>query len=275
MKVKTYAKKHQLLLYFVLACAFSWAIWLPLLIDVRQSSNTDSPLVWLHYLGGFGPLLAAFTITALTGGKPALKRLLCKMAGIGSDKKWIVVAIGLPVVLFLLAVLVQGASKGNWIDLSLLGHSAKLPQYSLLTILAIEIFAFGYGEETGWRGFALPRLQAKYSALVSAMILTLPWAFWHLPTFFYNQNMMTMGMAGIFGWFISLLTGSIILSWIFNGSKGSILAVALFHGIVDVVFTSQAVSGKLDNYVGAMITFVAIAVAFSLRKQIKVTGSKA
>ena len=84
-----------------------------------------------------------------------------------------------------------------------------------------------------------------------------------------------MGMAGMFGWFISLLTGSIILSWIFNGSKGSILAVALFHGIVDVVFTSQAVSGKLDNYVGAMITFVAIAVAFSLRKQIKVTGSKA
>ncbi len=267
-------KKHPLTTFFVLANIFSWSIWLPLLLDVQKTGNSNSALWWLHYLGGFGPLVASVAVTAMLGGRAGLRRLLRRMAGFGVDKKWVIVAIGLPLLLFLLAVLMQGVLNNEWIDLSLLTHSAKLPSYGFLAVIAIEIIAFGYGEETGWRGFALPHLQSKHSALVSAIVLTIPWAFWHLPTFFYNENMMTMGVAGTFGWVLSLVTGSLILSWIFNGSKGSILPVALFHGMVDVVFTSQAVSGKLDNYVGAMITFVAIALVFALRKQTKITSQQ-
>ncbi len=171
----------------------------------------------------------------------------------------------------MVAVLLEGILKGNWIDLSLLGHSSKLPTYGFFSVLLIEIVAFGYGEETGWRGFALPRIQSKYSVLVSALLLTVPWAFWHLPAFFYNENMMHMGVGGAVGWFVSLLTGSILLAWLFNSSRGSILPVALFHGLIDVVFVSEAVAGKLDNYVGALITIFAIALIFTLRKQYKVT----
>ena len=213
-------------------------------------------------------------MAALIGGTAGVSQLLERMAGYGVRKKWVLISIRLPFLLFILAVLLEGVLNGNWIDLRLLGHSPKLPTYGLLSILIIEIVAFGYGEETGWRGYALPRIQSKYSALVSALLLTLPWAFWHLPTFFYNENMMTMGVGGTIGWFLSLLTGSLILTWLFNGSKGSILPVALFHGLIDVVFVSEAVAGKLDNYVGALITFFAIALIFSLRKQVKVTAKQ-
>jgi membrane protease YdiL (CAAX protease family) len=268
--MKTSVKKHPLISFFVLANIFSWAIWLPLLLDVQRTGNPDSPWWWLHYAGGFGPMLAAVTMTAVVGGKTGLITLFKRIVGIGANKKWVLVAVGLPLLLFVAAVLTHGILTGEWIDPALLGQSAKLPGYGLFAVLAIEIFAFGFGEETGWRGFALPVLKSKYSALISSLILTAPWALWHLPTFFYNENMMTMGLAGTVGWVLSLVTGSIILTWIFNGSRGSILVVALFHGMVDVVFTSQAVSGKLDNYVGAMITFVAIAIIFSLRKQTKI-----
>ena len=113
--------------------------------------------------------------------------------------------------------------------------------------------SFGYGEEAGWRGFALPRLQSRHSALVASLLLAVGWAFWHVPLFFYRPGYTSMGVAGIAGWFVSLLTGAVLLTWLFNESGGSILVVALFHAAVDVVFTSDYASPLLVNASGALI----------------------
>lgn len=87
--------------------------------------------------------------------------------------------------------------------------------------------------------------------------------------------MMTMGVAGTVGWLLSLLTGSVILSWLFNNSRGSILPVALFHGLLDVVFVSQAVSGKLENYIGGMVTIFSVGIMFAAwRSKHKVTSEQ-
>ena len=114
--------------------------------------------------------------------------------------------------------------------------------------------SFGYGEETGWRGFALPRLQARHSAWVVSLLLTLGWALWHLPLFFYRPGYTSMDAAGVAGWFFSLLTGAVLLTWLYNESEGSILVVALFHASVDVAFTSRIASPEVVNVAGALIT---------------------
>lgn len=124
--------------------------------------------------------------------------------------------------------------------------------------MLIDLICFGFGEETGWRGFALPRVQDRFNPLIAALLMTLPWAGWHLPAFFYSDNMMAMGAAGAVGWLLSLMTGSVILTWLFNGSRGAILPVALFHGMLDVVFVSRAVMGTLENHIGALITIGSI-----------------
>jgi membrane protease YdiL (CAAX protease family) len=120
--------------------------------------------------------------------------------------------------------------------------------------MAYNVASFGYGEEVGWRGFALPRLQARHSALVSSLLLTLGWALWHVPLFLYRPGYTGMGVAGIAGWLFSLVTGSVLLTWLYNGSRGSLLTVALFHAAIDVVFTAESSSPLVVNTAGALIT---------------------
>lgn len=117
-----------------------------------------------------------------------------------------------------------------------------------------NLIFFGFGEETGWKGFALPRLQSKFNALVSSIIFTVPWAMWHWPLFLYRPGYTTMDAADITGWFFSLLTGSVLLTWLFNSTRGSILICAIFHATIDIAFVSDVVDKSIVNYLGLLIT---------------------
>lgn len=94
-----------------------------------------------------------------------------------------------------------------------------------LAALPLWILTFGIGEETGWRGFALPRLQRGRSALSATIILWVFWALWHLPLFFYSYEASILP-----GFLIGLLAGAITLTWLYNSTSGTILLVALWHG---------------------------------------------
>jgi membrane protease YdiL (CAAX protease family) len=130
----------------------------------------------------------------------------------------------------------------------------EFPDFNLLTFFVYNLIFFGVGEEVGWRGFVLPRLQTKINALASSMLLTVFWALWHLPAFFYRPGYNSMDITGIMGWFFSLLTGSILLTWLFNSSKGSILICAIFHSTVDIAFTADVANKSIVNYMGILIT---------------------
>ena len=122
-----------------------------------------------------------------------------------------------------------------------------------------NVFFYGFGEEVGWRGFALARLQARKSALTSALLISAAWAAWHLPLFTFAGGLSSMGIAGVAGWLFSIVTGSILMTWLFNASGGSVLAVALFHGALDIVMSSKVV-GPLPSVMGASITIFGLAV---------------
>ena len=124
----------------------------------------------------------------------------------------------------------------------------------MLQFFIYNLLFFGFGEEAGWRGFALPRLQNKMNALTASIILTLFWALWHLPLFFYRPGYTTMDFAGIAGWSFSLLTGSILLTWLYNSSRGSILICAVFHSTIDIAFTTDIADKNILNYMGFLIT---------------------
>jgi membrane protease YdiL (CAAX protease family) len=134
------------------------------------------------------------------------------------------------------------------------GRSREFPQFSALGFPAYNILSFGHGEEVGWRGFALPRLQTRHSAFFATLLLTLGWALWHLPLFLYRPGYVTMGAADVVGWFLSFLTGAVLLTWLYNESKGSLLVVALFHAAVDIVFTSDISSQPVITTAGVLMT---------------------
>jgi membrane protease YdiL (CAAX protease family) len=167
---------------------------------------------------------------------------------------WVTVALLAPYLLLVLAAVVASLIHGGSVSLAGVGRSREFSQFSAIGFLVYNIVSFGFGEETGWRGFALPRLQARHSALAASSLLTFAWALWHLPLFFYRPGYTSMDVAGVAGWFFSLLTGAVLLTWLYNESRGSILVVALFHATVDVAFTSESSSPLVVTIAGALIT---------------------
>ena len=107
------------------------------------------------------------------------------------------------------------------ITIASLGEVNYLPPLGWGALL-IWFLTFGLGEETGWRGFALPRLQKGRSALHATMILTVFWALRHLPLFFYLFESTLL-----IGWLVGLFAGSIVLTWLYNSASDSIFMVSI------------------------------------------------
>jgi uncharacterized protein len=251
--------RRPLATFFALAYGISWLLWAPLWLPAFGVDGLPI-LPFHHALGALGPIAAAFLVSAAETGLAGLRDLLRRMGQWRGRLTWVAVALVAPFALLALAVMGASLLGKESVSLAGLGRSREFPQFSALGFLAYNIVSFGYGEEVGWRGFALPRLQTRHSAWVASILLTLGWALWHAPLFLYRPGYTSMNAAGIAGWFFSLATGAVLLTWLYNGSQGSILVVAIFHAAVDVVFTSDISSPFVVNAAGALITMWGIGV---------------
>jgi membrane protease YdiL (CAAX protease family) len=254
--------RYPLQFFFLLSYAISWSFWLPLLL-AKQSIIPYQPPQYLHLVGSLGPALAALIMTRVCSGSVGLRDLLRRIFEWRVALRWHVIAWLSPFLLFFLAVLFTGWN--SWEPQSF-GRSAEYPELPSLLYGVVSILFYGWGEETGWRGFALPHLQTHQSALKATVILSLGWALWHLPLFGFTPGFSRMGVAEVLGWYFSILTGAIILTWLTNSTRGSILIAAIFHGTIDIVFVSPA-SPSIDNALGALITVWGIAVLVIARPQ--------
>ncbi|PKA24834.1 CPBP family intramembrane metalloprotease [Leptospira sp. mixed culture ATI2-C-A1] len=248
----------SLALYFFLAYLISWAIWLPLYLP--QFGIYFLPVLPFHHAwGALGPLSAAFILNKLEDGNAGIKDLLSRMFQWKVSWFWYFIAIFSPFVLLVFATSINYFSSSKF-SFDGLGGSLEFPQFGFVSFFLYNVIVYGFGEETGWRGYALPKLQKKWNSLTSTVILTFLWALWHTPLFLYRPGFMAMDAFGIFGWFMSLFTGAILLTWLYNSSRGSILMVALFHGAIDIVFTSDSIDTNIMNITGFLLVVFAVLV---------------
>lgn len=238
----------QLVIYFILAYLFSWSVGVPLSLAHQGIIPAVLP-TWTHYLVAYGPMLSAIVVTAVTQGIPGLKGLGRRMVRWACPKWWVMAFS--PLIVGFLLIEILNLISGNPIGLAALGTVNFLPPL-VLWALPLWFFTFGLGEETGWRGFALPRLQERRSALQATLILAFLWALWHLPQFFYVFDPI---MAP--GWAIGLFAGAIVLTWLYNSSK-SILIVAIWHAGFNFVTASVADTGLLPALLSAFVIFWAV-----------------
>lgn len=243
-------KRYSLITFFALAYALTWLAWLPLAL---RGPVYGDRLSYLHFLGSLGPLLSAFAVTGLVSGQSGIRELLGRVFRWKVPVAWHLLAWCGPAALYAIAAVVARVVWGQWPPFSQFGHSEEFSQLAVPVYWALSVICYGFGEEVGWRGFALPRLQQKYSQLTSAAVLSIIWALWHLPVFWFSTGLSQMGPAEIFGWYISLLTGSVLLTWMYNGARGSVLIVAVFHATLDVAMTSPAPE-SLSTVMGALLT---------------------
>lgn len=242
----------QLARFFGLAFAISWLLWSPFYLPLGIPSGN---LPYFHLLGSLGPMLAALLMLYQQNGVKSFRQLAGQNPFDRHFVRWLLIGFGLPVLLLVIAVGVASVLFDQLPDLKGLfaGHEFKF--LSPIAYVMANIVFFGLGEEVGWRGFALPRLQTKYSAFTANLILTLFWAIWHWPLFFNPfGGYQYMDAGGVLGWLFSLVTGGIVFTWLFNSSRGNVLACALFHSMMDVVFLADLNIPQLSTYLGALIT---------------------
>jgi membrane protease YdiL (CAAX protease family) len=242
----------QLCTFILLAYSISWLIWLPL-YSPALGFSTMAPLPFNHALGGLGPLTAGF-ITNIIFNPRAARQALIKCFAY-RPVLYLTIALISPFIIAAISIVISHFINNTPLYFSGMLHNKEFPGYSFVALLLYNIIFFGFGEEAGWRGFALPRLQSRHNALASSLLLTVIWALWHLPLFLYRPGYTSMDPGGVAGWIFSLVTGSILLTWFYNTSRGSILICALFHATIDIPFTSDLPATEITGYIGAIITF--------------------
>jgi membrane protease YdiL (CAAX protease family) len=219
-------ERHDLASYFVLAFTLSWLVEVPLALRGLGLVRLPIPFA-AHYLAGYGPLLAALAVTWASAGRAGVRDLAARLVRWRVAPAWWLVAVAPLVAYGLLALLLRtfGADR---LGLGALGRVDFLPDLGSAAV-PFWILTFGLGEEAGWRGFALPRLQRSRNALSATVLLWLFWALWHLPAFFFLYPPATAP-----GVLVGLLAGAITFTWLYNSTRGSVLIVAVFHGLFDL-----------------------------------------
>ncbi len=216
-----WVQSHLVTIFYLLAFAISWIGWVPTLAASAGLSFFAHPL-WAVTLifPAIGPALAAklalqWQRTGHTA-TPLLSLFRWRVSW-----RWYAFAIITP--LLLVAV---STGLSHWLVQQTLPVSMRLKDFMLFLLLSVLVNPW---EEVGWRGFALTRLQARYSAGIATGIVGVLWGVWHLPLFFVHQGPMSMAAIPFWPWFVGLLGQSFIMTWLFNRSGRSLLIVALYH----------------------------------------------
>jgi membrane protease YdiL (CAAX protease family) len=245
-------KMHPLTTYFIVAYLISWFFMVPLALTKQGIIKWPFPFS-THYLAAYGPIISAVIVTLISSGKSGLKQLLKNVIKWKVQLAWWFIAIT-PIIAFLLLSVINKIVENSFYDIKLLGEIKFLPNYGI-GALFIWVITFGLGEETGWRGFALPRLQKNRSALSATIILWIFWSLWHLPAFFYlyNTSIVLPFLAGQFA-------GTIFFTWLYNSTSGSILMVTIFHGAFNFVTASKAGEGLPAAVLSSLVILWAILV---------------
>jgi membrane protease YdiL (CAAX protease family) len=210
-----------------------------------------------HFPALIGPMVAAILVASRTG---TLRRLLLSMVRVRVPLRWWAWALS-PLALLaigLVAELIAGEQLPQPADFS---RMTGLPSViGVVGVAVLVLLVNGFGEETGWRGFALPLLQRRFSPLTAMLVLAVIWAGWHLPMFLVVGNFRGFSAGTVVGWLLGLTAGSIVLGWLFNGSGGSVALVAVWHACFNMVSATAAASGL----VAAIVTTVVMAQAVVL-----------
>ena len=249
-----FLKRHSLVIGIILMFLYTWTI------DLANADILPIQVPFPIYITlGWGFIFASLLMTGLTLGKEAVTALLKRYVQWRVGWKWFLVALFLEPVFVVTGVYINALVTRVPPDFSsvmahdIFGTSANLLLF-ILPFFLVEIIT--NGEEMGWRGYVLPRLQAKYSALSSTLILGVIWGIWHLPKFLSNFDIVD------FGWFmVHIMAFAVILTWLYNNTKGSLLMVAVCHAVSNTagVFMPMASTVSSEN-MGSYIIYILLEV---------------
>ena len=208
--------------FFVLTYAVMWTCFITV---AATGIPAYAPLGGVLVLvGTFAPSLVALWLTARTEGDRGVRALLGGVLRWRVAARWYLFALAYIPAIKLTVALVHRLTTGAW------PRFGTEPWYLIPVAIAFST-PFQAGEEIGWRGYALPRLAARFGLARASILLGIIWACWHLPQFFipeadtYRQS--------FFVYALQVTALSVAMAWLFARTNGSLLLVMLLHSAVN------------------------------------------
>src|SRR5215212_2286830 len=244
-------RRHPIIAFFVLAYALAWIIESPLVFLTDSVSDTQGLVIVI--LASNVPSAVAIMLTAIAFGRGALRKLLCRLLIWRVNPIWYLVV-------FLGPVALTGCVGGLNVLMGGPALSLGKPLLGVAIVLAFSIFpGSALGEEIGWRGYVLPRLQSRMSALSAALLIAPIWGLWHLPLWLTGDPVKTPTFYVAF--FASVFPMSVLLTWVYNSTGGSLLMVVILHATVNLPVTLVIDDLGTRGRVPSLLYFGLLAVA--------------
>lgn len=225
MRLTNWIRLSPLVAYFILVFGIEWLLALVLPAFV--------PAMIALLIGSWLPNAIGLLVTGVARGRAGLRELFAKVVLWRIALRWFAIALLLPIAMALLAI-------GLYM---LLGNAmpAFAPASQLLPIVLVAVFTGALGEELGWRGTALPRLQARWTPLISSLVLGLLWGLYHLPALllsgFPQQEL------PLIPFIVASLALTVLVTWTFNHSGGSLIPVFLYHFSFNLMLNVTGIIG--------------------------------
>ncbi len=258
-------RQHPLFFFFLMAYAFSWIMVIPYILSQWGILHGDFRIIFV--IKSFGPFLAAYIMTGITEGRAGLLSLRQRIRQWRAGWQWyLFTLVGIPALFLLGLIVLPGALA------SFQGFPPNFPVVYLVSFVLIFFGGGPLGEEPGWRGFALPRMQPRYGPLRGTLLLGVLWVFWHLPDFLTDAqrggpgtNFATLLAVNFPIFFLMVMAMAVIFTWVFNHTLGSVFIAILLHasinafGIVQPLFTVPSVtSTDLFMCIGVVVAALMI-----------------
>jgi membrane protease YdiL (CAAX protease family) len=218
-----------------LTYGLSWAIWVPYILSGKTVDGPVPALVLACSVPSLVGILLTHSTSDNADRNDFWKRVVgFKLIGL----RWFAVIIGLFPFLLVLGLLADNLFGGALPPLRGAAQTLTRPA-ALMLFIGANIIGGPLGEELGWRGFALDRLQNKWNALVASLILGIIWAAWHFPLFFIKgtpQQGMGFGTFVFWLWSLQVVSLSVLTTWVYNNTHRSILSAVLMHFMFNATY---------------------------------------
>lgn len=263
-------KRSSLVAFTLLAFAISWGFWVPSALAAKGLLAFPVPATLAGLLGAWGPSLAGIIMTAVDQGGSGLRTLFRRLVAWRVPARWYLFALLWPAALSLSVTGISLLFGGQAPDFA---NPPVVSQYPLpaeafgagflvllpMVFLIQFLFSSSMAEELGWRGYALPGLQARSSALASSAVLGLLWGLWHLPRIWVFGN--PFPLADAWWLVVGLVLNAILYTWVFNNTRGSLLPVLLLHTAQAVtgLFLAQVPNAALETGLTALLVVLVVA----------------
>lgn len=248
-------RRHPIFFYFLITFGISWIYnWIVFrFLGMEFSTLTLTPFL-------LGPILSSFIMTAATEGAVGVRRLLQRFVLWRVGFFWYLFAvIGIPVAYVFGLMFIPGAIA-SYQPIST-AYAVAFPLNLVLTLLGGGALL----EEPGWRGFALPRLQERIGPLAGTLILGVLWAAWHMPFYFipgWADLNGGLSLASVAIFWLSGIAMAIIVTWVFNHTRGSLLMAMLVHASLNTFqgYANRLFPAVADSLVGPTIGLTILAI---------------